>query len=244
MATSKKVDKALHGPGVIEIVFGALLGLMLGLVCAFAYLVFKPVQVIKAPPKEVEKGVIYYQEGSKDAAKARALLVKRQRFLEGSTVSLTEDELNAWVATWAAPQAPDKSAAPKPGAKAGDKAAEKAAPPPAPQGVLVPAPPNFRILEGKLQIGLQCKINLPSYGFTHDLVVQALGGFKKQGDRLVFDPDTIYLGSCPVHKFPGLAGSLVKKIVALYATPEEVKGPWAKLTDVSVEGNALKLTVQ
>lgn len=249
---ASKLDKQLYGPGPLEIMLGAVLGLFLGVLLACVYLVAKPVKVVKEMPKEPEKGVVYYLDGSRDSAKARALPGKRQSFIAGSTVSLTEDELNAWVATWssalpaAQPSAPAKSPAKpeaKPPAKPGEKPAQPAAATVASQGMLVPTAPTFRIRDGKLQIGVQCKINLAAYGFAKDLIVQAEGGFKKSGDHFVFAPDTVYLGSCPVHKLVAVVGPLVDKITGLYAPPDEIKGAWDKVKDVAVEGNTLKLTM-
>ncbi|MDD3180618.1 MAG: hypothetical protein PHQ04_09730 [Opitutaceae bacterium] len=235
MAISKKVDRALYGPGMLEVALGAILGFALGLMLAFLFLAFKPVQVVKEVPKEPAKGMVYYQEGSKDSSKSRSLLVKRQRFVEGSTVAFTEDELNAWVATWSSPPT---ATSPAPAAKPGE--------PPAPaatsQGLFVPSTPNFRIHDGKLQVGMKCKVNLAALGFTQDVIVQADGGFKKEGDRFVFAPDAVYLGSCPVQRLVGVAGPLVSRLSALFPVPDDIKTAWGKLTDVAVDGSALKLT--
>jgi hypothetical protein len=46
-----KVDRAIYGPGWGEVIFGALLSLVLGVVLGALLLVLKPVVIAKETPK-------------------------------------------------------------------------------------------------------------------------------------------------------------------------------------------------
>jgi len=236
---ANKLEKALYGPSLVEVILGAILGLLVGVLVACVYLVFRPVQTVPAMPKEPLRNVVYYIPGVDSNAKGKSWQAKHQQFLAGARVSLVEDELNEWASslkmpTAAAPAAPAKPAKPaKPG--------EKPEPPkaPAPDGFVIPSKPNFRIANGKLQIGMQCTLNW--YGVMTDVTLQATGGLQKDGDAFVFVPETVYLGSCPLHLLPMIPGLLVSHISAYEPVADDFKAAWAKLTDVKIEGSTLKL---
>src|ERR1035441_35254 len=130
---NNKVQRALYGPGIVEVLLGAVLSLALGVVLAALSLVFKPVSVVNQLPTadKREAGMVYYVQGAKGAGKGGQLLRKQQLFLEGRSVALTEDELNTWMAS--SNSAPKKPADPK-----------------APTANEL----NFRISRGALQDGL------------------------------------------------------------------------------------------
>src|SRR5689334_17813095 len=114
MATQKeKTERALYGPSVVEITLGALLSIVLGGALAVVLLVLKPVQLVKEMPKEPEKGVVYFVEGTRDANRARLAQAKRQQFIAGTALTVNEDELNTVFAS----SAPAPAPAPKAGAK-------------------------------------------------------------------------------------------------------------------------------
>lgn len=230
----KKIDKALYGPSVTEVALGAVLGLILGVLVACVYLVSKPVSQVKALPKEPSRNVVYYITGSESSAKTRNWQAKQKLFLAGTSVSVVEDELNAWALSAVA-------AAPKPGAKPApaDKAEEAK---PAAEGLIIPYAPNFRVVEDKLQIGLKCTLNW--FGVTFDTTALSTGSFTKSGDQVVFVPETLYLGSCPLHLLPALPGLLASQIIAREKVPDEIRTAWTKLTAVTIEGGAVKLNVQ
>jgi hypothetical protein len=224
----KKLEKALYGPSMVEVILGAILGLLLGLVVACAYLVFKPVTLLKEKPKEVSRSVVYYWPGSESSNK--------KQFLAGAKIQLVEDELNAWAATLSAP-------APKPAAPAkADPAAAAKPAAPAPEGFVIPAKPNFKITDGKLQIGLPTTLNW--FGLTAEVTVQARGVIQKDGDRFIFIPETLYLGSCPLHLLPGAARPFAALLAAKTQVPDDIRAAWAKLALVALEGNTLKLAAQ
>jgi hypothetical protein len=82
------------------------------------------------------------------------------------------------------------------------------------------------------------------YGLTHEVTVVTTGGFKRSGDKFLFSPDTVYLGSCPLHLLPAVSGILMSHLINKKAVPDEIRSAWAKLDDVTLEGSVLKLTVQ
>jgi len=234
---SKKIERALHGPGWVEVILGAVLSVALGVALGVVVMVIKPVTIAKTEkdlPKEPAADKIYYLEGSRDSSKGKQALAKRKAFAAGQSVSVTEDELNSLVAP--PPAAP---AAPKPGEKA--KPADKSAPAPAAagSGMLTVAPPNFRIRNNVMQIGVPVTIGL----IDQKVIVQARGGFTKKGDEFAFEPSEFYFGSCPIQRLPYLSGYVTKKILEAQPIPEDIAASWPKLAGVSIEGNTLKLAM-
>ena len=264
----KKLEKALYGPSTWEVALGAVLGLLLGIVVACVYLVFRPILMVKdlpkepaigavylltggQKPKEAPKNTVYFLSGSQDANKAKAWKTKQQKFLGtgAGEIILTEDELNAWALSLGAPAsttgpapkgAPAKPGAPPP-AKPG---APPVAPTPAaaPGGLITPATPNFRLHDGKMQITVKCTVNVA--GFTADFLVVTVGGFRKENDHFTFVPETFYLGSCPLHRLPATVAPVMKKIIDAATVPDEVRAAWAKLSDISFVNGMLKLAMQ
>lgn len=231
MAENKKIEKALYGPSVTEVALGAILGLLAGVLAACVYLVLKPVSTVKELPKEPVRGMLYYIAGSDSTAKGRSWSAKEKQLAAGSSISVVEDELNAWAASTFAsgPKAP----------AAGGKAADAKV---ADGGIFQPGTPNFRVVDGKLQIGTKCLLNW--YGLTHEVMVITTGRLERSGDRFVFKPDTLHLGSCPMHLLPSVAAPLFDHLVGQKKIPDAIKSAWVKLDDVTIEGGALKLTIQ
>ena len=230
----KKLEKALYGPSTTEVALGAILGLISGLLVACVYLVFKPVQQVKELPKEPVRGAVYYIPGADASAKSKGFAAKQKAFIGGAPVEFTEDELNAWsVATFGA-EAAAKPAA-QPGGKPGDASQGY-------DGIFNPGTPNFHFAKGSLQIGSKCVLNW--YGLTHEVVVLTTGNLVRSGDDVVYVPQTIYLGSCPVHLIPGLAEPLLSHLVSKKKVPDEVKSAWAKVGNATIEGTLLKLTLE
>lgn len=240
---SKKIDRAQHGPSLTEVFLGVVLSLVLGVALGAALLVARPVVVAKETPKDPDPKAIYFIEGSRNTTKARQALAKRKAFVEGQSVTVTEDEINALAAP-APAAAPGAKAAEKkvdPKAKTDPKAKEAAPPPASSDGMIAVGQPNFRVREGKVQIGVPVTINV--LGLGEKVIAQARGGIVKKGDLFVFEAETLYLGSCPVQRLPFLAGYVREKFIASQAIPEDIKTSWAKLANVTIEGNAVKLTM-
>lgn len=232
-----KIEKALYGPSIVEVVFGAILGLLAGVLAACIYLVFKPVATLRELPKEQPRGMVYYMPGSESKARGAAWQTKQKQFLAGTTVQLVEDELNSWLTSSIKLDAPP--AAPKPKANAPAATPAPAADSPGSNQVFIPSKPNFKIANDKLQIGLNCTLNW--YGMATDVTLQSTGTFTKDGDHFVYTPDTLYLGSCPVHYLPGVSPLLMSHLLAKGRVPDEFRDAWYKLNDVVVNGNSLKL---
>ena len=233
---STKVSRALHGPSWTEVILGAAISLLLGVVLGAALLVLRPPVVAKTPPKETERvrGAVYYIEGSRDTAKAREAPQKRQAFVGGQSVTVSEEELNALVS-----MPPSGATAPAKVAEKGKDAARATAA--AVAEMLTIGSPNFRIQEGGLQLAVPVTVNTFDLGLK--LIAQARGGISKQGGSFAFDAKEMYLGSCPVQRLPVLAGYVRERIIAAQALPDDVKGSWAKLASVTIEGSKLKLTM-
>lgn len=233
----KKLEKALYGPSTTEVALGAILGLIAGFLVACVYLVFKPVQQVKEMPKEPVRGAVYYIPGSDMSAKSKDLPAKQKAFVSGTGVSVSEDELNAWsTATFSG----DSPAPAAPAGKAPE--AKPAANKPAYDGIFNPAVPNFKFVNGSVQIGTKCVLNW--YGLTHEVVVLAIGHFARTGDDVVFVPEKLFLGSCPMHLIPGAAVPLFNHIAGKKKVPDEIKSAWAKVHDATIEGGTLKLTME
>lgn len=222
---SKKIDRALHGPSWLEVFIGAALAVLIGVVLGAAVLVFKPVTMVKELPKEPAADTVYYIEGSHDSGKGRRFAQKEKMLVAGRSVEFNEDEINM-VLTPAVPVA-----------KGG-----KEPPPPVP-GLVSAGTVNVRIHGGTLQLAVPVRLLYPTFGLDATVLVHSTGAIVKAGDRFVYEPDTLYLGSCPVQRIPGAAGYVMGKFLASDKIPAELSEAWAKLADVTVEGAVLKLTM-
>jgi hypothetical protein len=221
---NKKLERELNGPSWTEVILGVVLSLALGATLAAVYLVFKPVATVREMPKEPAEGVVYYLEGARNSSKARDAAAKQASFIGGGTVVLNEEELNALTAAATAP-------APKADGKKDPAAAQSVA----------AGAPNFRIRDGVMQIGVPVNLNLA--GFAQRVIVQARGGFEKHGDIFVFAPSELYVGSCPLQNLPAAKGIVMKKVLGAAKVPEDLAAAWGNLSDVTVEGSTLKLTM-
>ncbi|HYD85633.1 MAG TPA: hypothetical protein VEA63_16310 [Opitutus sp.] len=219
---NKKIQRELYGPSWTEVILGALLSLLLGVALAAAFLVFKPVTIARELPAEPKEGVVYYLEGSRNAAKARLGAGKEQVFLQGGTIELSEDELNAWAGE-NAPAATQP--APSGNASGGPAVASSA--------------PNFRIRDGVLQIAVPVDIKV--LGLNQRVILQARGGFEKDGETWMFEPSELLVGSCPLQRVPFVQGLVMKRVVAAVNMPDEVLTAWRGLSNVVVDGSTLRL---
>ena len=226
---ARKIEKALYGPSLTEVVCGAILGLIAGVLVACVYLVFKPVPTVRELPKDHPRGMVYYIPGANGNSRGAGWFAKQKLFLSGKTVQLVEDELNGWVAGTVKLDAP-----PAPAANSKAPAAAGAS-----NAIFTPSKPNFKIADDKLQIGTTCTLNW--YGMMTDVVLQSKGTFTKDGDHFVYKPETLYLGSCPLHLLPGVSNLLMSHVLAAGKVPDEFRDAWYKLNDVEIRGDELKL---
>jgi hypothetical protein len=226
----KKLEKALYGPSTTEVILGAILGLLAGVAVACVYLVFKPVPTVKEMPKEPVRGTVYFLPGSDSRAKSKDWEAKLKQFLAGASVQVTEDELNAWIMAQKTPAPAKTAAAP---------AAPAAATPAPVEGFVIPGTPNVRIAGDVMQVGLPCTLNW--FGLATDVTVQARGTFQKSGDVYVFVPQSVHLGSCPLHIMPGFGGLLLDHVLEKQKLSDDLRAAWAKLGEVSIVGGTLSL---
>ena len=243
---SRKIDRALRGPSWVEVFLGALISLVLGVLIGAAVLIFRPVTIVKEMPKEDARvpGAVYFVEGSRETSKGREAPAKRKAFVEGQTVTVVEDELNVLVgpatsfAAAGAPGAPGAPIAPKAPEKKDGKAgpAEATA-----DDTIFAGTPNFRLRNNVMQVGIPVTISL--LGVSEKVIVQTRGGFAKRGDVFVYEPGEFYIGSLPVTRLPMVVDYAREKFLSSQPIPEDIKAAWPKLTNVSVEGSVLKLTM-
>jgi len=241
----KKLERALYGPSLFEVTLGAVLSVLLGAVGAVAYLVFKPVEIVKPLPKEEERiaGQVYFVEGSKETGKAKQWRTKRKQLAEGmpGEISFIEDELNAWFAPEVVAAKPAKPAKPGPG-KPAEPAVEE--PVPVPDELVTFSHPSFRIADSSMQISCSAVFNpLAMVTLNVPIIVQANGGFEKRGDQYVYAPKTLMLGSLALHRVPGATSYLMKKAMETQALPEAGLAAWKKVENVTLDGRVLKVVV-
>jgi hypothetical protein len=264
---NRRLERALYGPTIYEVTFGLLLSIALGAGLAIAFLIFKPAEVVAEMPKEDERkaDVVYYVAGTADAGRAKLWMRKHQMLVDGTPgeVAFTEDDLNVWFlsSTEAGKQATEKAAKAQAEAAAKTAAAKAAAKPPGkpapgapaapavaaapeeqpPSDLITPSVLNFRIRDGAVQIGLPTTIS--ALGYTFPVVAQARGTIEKQGDAFVFVPETVIIGSLPLHRFPNAVEYMMRRAAASESMPPELTAAWKKVRNVVVDGKAIKLTI-
>jgi len=220
-----RFDRANYGPSWVEVIFGALLSLALGVVIAAGYFIFKPVTRVKELPKEPASGTVYYIEGSRDYGNARRLIAKEKFFVKGGSIVVNEDELNAAASPVTAPVGPGST------------------PEPVPTTLITPGAPNFRIHDGLVTISVPVRLKYDLVALDQIVLVQATGSFLRHGDGFAFVPKTMFVGSCPVERIPHGMDFVLNKIYAVQPVPADIAAAWGKLSDVSVEGTTLHLTM-
>jgi hypothetical protein len=222
-----KYQRKKDGPGWIEVLCGAALSLLVGVVLAVVFLVFKPVTTVKDLPKEPVPQMVYYLEGTHDSTKTRELATKRKLLLPGNTVVFNEDELNLMVTPPPPPSAPKKMELPQPVAETDTVSA---------------GAPNFRVRKDVMQVALPIELN--AFEMSCKVVLQARGGFVKEGDTVAFQPNEFYIGSCPLDRLPAVRDYVIKYVVEKSKVPDEVATLWKNIADAKVEGSNIRLTMR
>jgi hypothetical protein len=223
----KKVKKSQKGPSWFEVGLGAFLSVILGVALGAAYMIDKPVTKVASIPKDAPAGALYYIEGAKDL-NLTGVTDKRRSLVNGESLVVGEGELNAFLSSLRKPSTP--------AAKPGDKAAP---PPPADEKMIDTTALNARIRDGKIQFGDTATVTL--FGVSIPMIVQATGGFAKGSSGFEFDPDTIYVGGCPVQRLLIVRSWILKKLLFAQPVPDDVAAAWSKLIDVSIDGTKLRL---
>jgi len=223
MAANNKIDRALRGPGFLEIVFGVLAGISAGMALGVFFLIIRPVEVVQKRTDNANVSLVYFVEGSSRVSKSHQWGRKRQILADGraaADVVFSEDELNAWL-TSLMPKVPQAAAASP--------------------GPLTPEQINFRIQGGVMQVGLVGKLS--ALGFMRPLVVQTRGKFVPGSGGFEFVADEFYIGSFPAHMIPGLPQTIIRRVMEAQQIPEDIKTAWRNLKLVAVEGNGLHITL-
>jgi hypothetical protein len=218
----RKIDK---GPSWLEVGLGAFLSVILGLVLGVAYMVTKPVIAVKAIPKDAPAGQIYYIEGSRGSLRSGGIDEKRKNFVAGESIDVDEGEINVFLGSEGKPAAP--------AGKSGDKPATPE------QKMADVGPLNARIHDGTIQFA--APLNLNVFTVMGTLIVQANGTFVKHGGTFVYDPDTVYVGGCPVSRIPFAKDYVMSKVLFAKPVPDDLAAAWSKLVAVQIEGNTLHL---
>lgn len=250
----RRFDTTVYEPSWFEVIFGAILSVVIGVALGAVLLVARPVLVVKQLPRPEEQNPrdVYFVPGGRDSAKAREVPAKRKAFADGQSITLVEDHFNALLPATspvkfpefvAKPAANQNKGAETPKAKAPDKpkAADKGGKDAvASSETVVVGVPNFRIADNVLQVAVPLEFNALGLSFT--TVAQARGGIVKRDAGFGFDASELLLGSLPMHRLPFLADWARSKIPSP-SIPEDVRASWDKLAAVTIEGKTLKLTV-
>lgn len=223
--SAANVDREKYGPGWGEVIIGALLALLLGVLLASLYLILKPVATVsRLPDPKVPAGTVTYMAGSNDTRRGQVWTVKHKALMAGHSSSLSEDELNVAF----------NSAKPEPAAKSKTLEAKKKEKPAEPWYVFGAI--NFRIDKNVFQVAVPVKIPL----IDTSIILQSSGSFAKNSDgTFVFKPDNMYIGSLGLHSIKGLPDEIVRRLMASEAIPEDMRSVWNKASDVRVEGRTL-----
>jgi hypothetical protein len=96
-----------------------------------------------------------------------------------------------------------------------------------------------RIHDGK--ITLADTVTLNAFGITDAVIVQATGTFVRGGSGFGFEPDTVYVGGCPVQRLLFFRGWIMNKLLLTEPVPDDIAAAWSKLADVTIEGSKLRL---
>ena len=174
-------------------------------------------------PKDAPAGAIYLIEGAHDFNKDSEIEEAKKTFLAGGSVSISEGELNQYLGDLGKPADSSKPA---------DK-------PAAPAGLVSPGPLNVRMKDGKIQFS--STVTISALTVSIPLIVQATGSFSKHGTAFAFDPETFYVGGCPMQRFLFLRDWVEAKLLFPQAVPEDLAAAWSKLVDVSIDSSGLQL---
>lgn len=204
-------------PGIFGILFGVVLSVVLGVLVAVVFFISKPVEVVRALPKEPVEGVKYFVEGAPGSG---ATWERKAAMVEagGGETSFTESELNAW-------------------SEASFETAKVAEADKADTAMIIMGKPNFRIAGASLQVGL---VNdLLFFGVERKLVLQSTGSFTRKANGWAYVPEEIFLGGLPLHKMPALADLLIKRFTPSAQVPASVKKVLEGATAIVVTKDAV-----
>lgn len=198
-------------PGIVGIVFGAFSAIALGALLGCFHLASKPVQVVSTLPNEPVAGTRYFVQGAAGSGSTWERKLERLKTASGE-FGLTEADLNGWAtAGFAEAKVEDAESIPV---------------------MIVAGKPNFRIQGTELQVGAINRVLF--FGSPSPLVLQAKGGFEREGSKWVFAPKESFLGGLALHRVPALQSLVAGRFGAKDALPEDVKNLLARATQISV----------
>lgn len=216
--------KGPTGPSGTEVAVAAVLSLVAGVIIGVGVLVIQPVAIVKElpPEKDRPRGAVYFVEGARDASKSAEAIRKRQLFMGGQSISLSEQELNLVFASPAtAPTEKEKK------------------PEVVFAGIFAVGEPNVRIADGLIQVAAPVRLAVPELGLK--VIAQVRGTMVKRPEGFVFEPRQMYLGGCPLDAIPLVGGMIRNRLGTVDIVPGELRANWARLVDASVEGRILRL---
>lgn len=187
MMSANTVDEA--GPGLAPALFLGLLSLLLGAVLGVASMVSQPVTILtkQADLETLAPGTVYFIRGDRLGRSAWEAKEEAWSARTVGVLTLTEQDLNQWSR--------ERLKAPvdlEPGESSGFLDFLE----------LTVEPANFRILDDRLQISTEIKLEgiFPDRTFVY----QVHGHFQAVDGGVVFVPDTGSLGSAPLGSVPAL----------------------------------------
>ena len=200
----------------LNLLLGALVGVVIGGLVAAIFLVTHPVKVVTEVPEKFEPAMHYVLKGRTGGGDAWKY--KANELQEGTgEVTFLETELNRWAASFKT-----------------DFPEEK------PSLYIEPQRPVFRLEGDKLLVSAPAEAGFGAWKRTITLSLE--GEFVPDQSTLRIEPDQLYLGSLRVI---GPAKNLVwKKISSAYTLDEEFESLWSSVGTANIQESQLILTAK
>lgn len=196
----------------------AVLGFMLGV----AHLALIPTQTVRRLPAADERNprMVYYVQPPGGTSATYDVRVNELSAGPAGTIRVSLADMNSWsAATFSfVPPTEDES-----------------------NIAIIPSAPRFNIVDGMLNVSTLLEVK--AYGKSYKLLLQTQGTFIQTGTGVEFVPTETCLGSArlPSH----VVAPMVNDFIFQVFTSSEVMTPlvrgWDQLSDVSIEGDTLKL---
>ena len=206
--SSSKVDRALYGPSWTEVILGAVLSFVLGVVLSAIALILKPIETVREIPEDAPAHAVYYIEGAKSGTRGREAPTKLELLRAGQDITLSEEELNVL-------------------------ASDILTVPDGEEGDSPDVIPNFRIADGQLQVAYP--VTFGYSGIERTVFIIAAGQLVPVGDRVAFQPERYTIGSFNALRLPALQNLIAGQIFARNPPSEEILGIWNGLTDAGMQ---------
>jgi hypothetical protein len=223
-------EKRSRIPRVVALAADIVVGVFLGGFIAIAWLVAKPAVLLDAPPPPAAAGTsvdrhrVDYIHGRVAPVRNSEWVAKERAFITSTpgSLQLLEQDVNRWMTA---------------NFGEADRSVKWA-------GLNVevhPELPSFRFDGSETQIGLP--IRFVFMGAERRVVLQTRGGFVVRGQSQVFQPRTVYVGSCPIPVALG-GESIYKKFADGFVVTDEVRKAWGAIEDIRVEESRMKVAIR